>query len=122
MKITARLDGRVLLTTMTLLIPQESQCELDLALDTEYAGPGGNLPLTIQFKDNVGAQSVSFEPHEGRSLMTLFNWNKGLASALQQPYQLAQITGRGCVDMMMANTRIGTANYLTLQFWWRAQK
>lgn len=114
-----RLNGRRLISTYNLIIPSVMRCEIDIELGTEYGGSLTTLPLTIVFQNTSGAQNVTFAPKDGRSVMTLINWNNSLGTALNTPYELARVNSLGVVEMLMVNTCIAETNHLTLQLWWR---
>lgn len=49
-------------------------------------------------------------------VMTLHNWNC-VATTLNEPFKLIKIETNADVEMMMANSRVGTTNHLSLQLW-----
>lgn len=114
-----RLNGKSLISTYNLIIPSAMRCELDIELGAEYGGSLTTLPLTIAFQQTAGAQNVTFTPENGRSVMTLINWSNSLGTALNTPYELAEVNNLGVVEMLMVNTSIAETNHLTLQLWWR---
>lgn len=118
-----RLEGRELITTYNLIIPDGMQCEIDIIIGAEYtANTPTILPLSIIF-ENIGTdQNVSFQRIQNRSLMTLRNWKNTLGTALTAPYEFAQIEREGIVDLLMINYSVGTTNHLTMQLWWRSFK
>ncbi|WP_099549605.1 hypothetical protein [Pseudomonas sp. 2995-3] len=114
-----RLNGKQLISTYNLIIPNSMRCEIDVELGAEFGGSLTTLPLTIFFQQSGGTQNVTFTPENGRSLMTLINWSNSLGTALNTPYELAKVNNAGVVEMLMVNSSIGGTNHLTLQLWWR---
>lgn len=117
-----RLDGRKLMCTYDILIPSNTQCEVDLVIGPEYTRNPTKLELLVAFENGGEGQNVTFMPIGAKSLMTLHNWNHALGTALIEPYPLAQVNDEGMVEMMMSNYMIGQINKLTLQFWWNETK
>ena len=114
-----RLDGRKLISTIELIIINGMRCEVDIVIGAEYTSVPITLPLSIAFESGGDGQNVRFTPENGRSLMTLANWNNSLGTALNSPYELAKVNKDGIVDLMMTNFTVGVTNHLTLQLWWR---
>lgn len=114
-----RLNGRSLIATYNLIIPANMVCEVDIELGPEYSGTALTLPLTIAFRHAHGEQNVTFASDKGRSVMTLTNWGNALGTALNAPYELAQVESLGVVEMLMTNFLIGDTNNFTMQIWWR---
>lgn len=114
-----RLDGRELIDTYELIIPRKMRCEVDIFIGNAYVSNPITLPLSIAFVSDNQGQNVSFTPDNGRSLMTLINWDNSLGTTLNSPHALAKIEQEGTIDLMIANYAINDVNHLTLQIWWR---
>ncbi|RRV24617.1 hypothetical protein EGJ22_00850 [Pseudomonas sp. p99-361] len=108
--------------TYDVLIPANTQCEVDLVIGPDYTRNPTTLQLVVAFENGGEGQNVTFKPVGAKSLMTLHNWNQSLGTALIEPYPLAQVNDEGVVEMMMGNYLIGQVNRLTLQFWWNDAK
>ncbi|NMX70690.1 hypothetical protein HBO15_25355 [Pseudomonas sp. WS 5111] len=119
---SVRLEGRELIATYEVIVPNAMKCEVDLYIGPEYTKNPTTLRMTIAFENKGDGQNVSFIPVGNRSLMTLQNWNSSMGTVLNSLFSFAKINDEGTVELMMANYAVGGVNQLTLQFWWSATK
>ncbi|AYW95469.1 MULTISPECIES: hypothetical protein [Yersinia] len=119
MMINAKLGKRKYLGGASFLIPVDMNFEFILTLeekDCPSLSKTTDFPMILKFNDYADNQSVSFSTIDGKMVMTLHNWN-GVATTLNEPFKLIKIETNADVEMMMANSRVGTTNHLSLQFW-----